>query len=424
MIASPYLFTINFETAEGRLLASKLASRYGSNLASTTDILTRVFGLRSPLAPGLSFIGAEARHRRAGKPAAGPLFSSTGTAETLEGALASCLGEAVERLSQFEREGDVALAAAIDNVSDHLAPGVQELIALMVTGSSSVRACDWVRGRDLASGREVLVPADWVLRRASDGPLRMPNTALSTGVAAGPTREDAATRAILELIERDAAALWWLGGRRGRPFALETALHREAAALIERVRLGHRGRTSWIMDITTDNRIPCVVAVSVSQAGTRMARGMAARLGLVDAIRAAIFEMCQSELALLVTELKRLQRGDDALTSVDCQHLLRASSIDAGKCQLLHPVGVPLEHAGQCAQSDASDYERLRQALVTARIDVSLVDLTRAELGIPVVAAIAPLLQRLPSDLFTPRLIRVAEETGGGQLWTGAIPLL
>ena len=39
---------------------------------------------------------------------------------------------------------------------------------------------------------------------------------LSTGSAAGPSRDAAALHGLLELIERDAASLWWRGGSRGR----------------------------------------------------------------------------------------------------------------------------------------------------------------------------------------------------------------
>ena len=69
--------------------------------------------------------------------------------------------------------------------------------------------------RSLATGSDVLVPADWCVRRA---PRRMglqPPWILGSGVAAGPDWDWAASRALLELIERDAVALWWLGGHRG-----------------------------------------------------------------------------------------------------------------------------------------------------------------------------------------------------------------
>ena len=86
----------------------------------------------------------------------------------------------------------------------------------------------WVSGKPLhtisihsSGGHDVLLPADWCLRRATGQQRLRPRTALSVGVAAGPTFDWAASRALLELVERDAASLWWIGGRRGKAVPLD-----------------------------------------------------------------------------------------------------------------------------------------------------------------------------------------------------------
>ena len=50
-------------------------------------------------------------------------------------------------------------------------------------------------------------------------------------------------------------------------------------------------------------------------------------------------------------------------------------------------------------------------------------DLTRPEFDIPVVQAIAPGLQPMPSEIATERLRRTIAATGGGHRWTKGIPL-
>jgi ribosomal protein S12 methylthiotransferase accessory factor len=63
-------------------------------------------------------------------------------------------------------------------------------------------------------------------------------------------------------------------------------------------------------------------------------------------------------------------------------------------------------------------------ALHRIGIEAALVDLTRAEFGIPVVRAVAPALQLMPSALVTDRLRREIAASGGGARHTGGIPLI
>src|SRR5690606_20245552 len=113
-------------------------------------------------------------------------------------------------------------------------PAARSLIEDLLDARSLPRAkpVPLIRGRALTSGRELLLPADWCLRRQPPGPLGMPGAALSTGCAAGPSFEAAAARALLELVERDAASLWWIGGRRARPVAAAGAANVEAVRLL------------------------------------------------------------------------------------------------------------------------------------------------------------------------------------------------
>jgi ribosomal protein S12 methylthiotransferase accessory factor len=267
------------------------------------------------------------------------------------------------------------------------------------------------------------VPADWCLRRPSGGPLGIPSAALSTGCAAGASFETAAARALLELVERDAAAIWWIGGRRAKPLSAESAEMTEAVGLLRGLRLKGSDRTSWLLDITTDLAIPCTAAVSVDAAGRGLACGLAARLAAEQAARAAILEMCQMELALQVVEAKRRERGEQAFNEVDRRHLGRAAIIDAGCCDLLHPVGCPNRERGQAADGANGELAALRDAFAHSHIEAVLVDLTRPETGIAVVHAVAPTLQMMPGDWTTERLHRVLERTGGGRRWTSGVAL-
>jgi ribosomal protein S12 methylthiotransferase accessory factor len=370
-------------------------------------------------------VGGEVDARRASLPTSlQGSFSLAGSGESLVDALASCVGEGVERLSQVERPGDVVAKHSAREAAHHATPAARGLVEGLVAARPlpPETFVPMVCGRALGSDREVLLPADWCLRTQPQGPLAIPGAALSTGCAAGPSFEAAAVRALLELVERDAASLWWIGGQHPRPLAQNGAAMAEAARLLGALRQDSRERTSWLLDITTDLEIPSVAAISVDGDGRGLSCGLAARLTFEQAARAAILEMCQMELALPIVEAKRRQRGEAALNEVDRRHLARAA-IDAGACELLHPSGVPRPESGQPVGDAAEELALLRAIFTGCGLDPVLVDLTRPEFGIAVVCARAPQLQLMPSDWATARLQHMREATGGGERWTGGVAL-
>jgi ribosomal protein S12 methylthiotransferase accessory factor len=427
-VLTPELHDIDLGSPQGKALLEAVAVRHGDLITRAASRMDRMFLLRSPWAPGLRFVGALASSPHDASPAGSvpAKVSFAGAGESLENAFAACLGEAVERLSQYERADDVT-PRRIDDVTDSLLPPFADLVVQQRRSKSASPSdmADWTAARHLGTATSSLVPSDWVLRRATEGALRDRDAALSSGAAAGASPEAAATRALLELVERDAAALWWVGGQRARPLSAETDGLAEAARLARFLRQGAPGRTSWCLDITSDLGIPVVAAVSVDPTAKGFVCGLAARLTLVDAVRSAMVELCQLEIGLMLAAAKRGQTGDHALGELDRRHLRRADTIDAQSCVLLHPVGMPQRHVDPepLPQSDAQQLECLSAALATAGIESMIVDLTRAEYGIPVVKAVAPQLQALPSSLTTTRLCDAIARTGGGNQFTGGTPL-
>jgi len=426
-LTNPTFLELDLASGEGVQLLRALASRHGHALAEFAQYMRRLFLLRSPCAPGLSFVGGEAEPLRLPRALAYPgLLSVAGSGEILEQALASCLGEGVERLSQIQQPNDVIRECSYDDAAPCVMPAARDSIERLLGASAGCRPnpIAWIRGRPLAAHGELLLPADWCLRRQPKGALAVAGAALSTGCAAGPSFEVAALRAVLELIERDAASLWWIGGRRPRPVAADSAAMAEAVRLFGTLRQGNRDRPSWLLDITTDLGVPCVVAVSTNASGRGLACGLAARLSLQQAAGAAVFELCQMELAIEVVAAKRRERGDGALNDIDRRHLARAGEIDAAECELIHPLGAPARDPERTAGDPESELAILQAAFARLQIEVALVDLTRAEIGIPVVCAVAPELQLMPGEANTKRLRREIAATGGGARWTKGVALM
>ncbi|MGL4810155.1 MAG: YcaO-like family protein [Beijerinckiaceae bacterium] len=397
-----------------RTALEEIRSDGGSLLAAMALRLDRLFRIVHPFAPGLVFVGAQAHSPVLGGPA--QAFSLAGTGLDLKGALTSCLGEAAERLSQCERQGDCAtlpLAAAMPMIDPAGLP-------LLVDGATASTAIDCVSGTDFATGAPRLLPADWALRRSKAGPFRLAGTALSSGAAAGPSLELAQARAVLELVERDAAALWWTGGRRGLALPLESPALMAGMELLELLRAGPQPRRSWLLDLTTDLAIPVIAALSCDEEGRGLACGLAARFSASDAARSAVFELMQMELALILATIKRDELSPESLTVTERQHLARAT-LAVAHCALLHPVGVGDVSRDYPAAGKLPD---LAAALRTAGISATLVDLTREDYGIPVGFAFAPALQRLPGDGITERLSAAMKAHGGGCAMTGGVALL
>jgi bacteriocin biosynthesis cyclodehydratase domain-containing protein len=83
----------------------------------------------------------------------------------------------------------------------------------------------------------------------------------SNGNAAGTTREDAILQGFLELVERDAVALWWYNRIRRPAFDLDQ-LHDPYVDRLRTFYAEDLDRTLWMLDITTDLGVPAMVAVS------------------------------------------------------------------------------------------------------------------------------------------------------------------
>ncbi|MFC7107026.1 YcaO-like family protein [Nonomuraea rubra] len=75
---------------------------------------------------------------------------------------------------------------------------------------------EWATGRDLVSGKDVLVPAPLVYLNYT----RPPHTSMhaNAGIAAGSNQRRAERSAMEELFERDAVTLWWLRGEQATRF--------------------------------------------------------------------------------------------------------------------------------------------------------------------------------------------------------------
>lgn len=394
-----------------------------ANLLQAASHFARMFELTASDAPGLVAFGAEIDPASADVLHRGsPLVGVSGIGLTMQEAFQGCVGEGIEYLSQLQRGSDALVMADGLDPARALDSTGRELVTTLLSPSADAKT-SWYSAIRLSDRRQVLLPADLCLRRPPALREFAPPFPPSIGSAAGTSREGAALHGLLELIERDAASLWWRGGRRGR--AVPGDVEEIAQAMLRGLRASVAvPRRSWLLDITTGIGAPAIAALSCRPDGFGLAFGLAARPTLQAAARSAVLEMCQIELALAVVEAKRRERGDAALNATDRNHLQRASGIDAHRCALLQPASGGSETVPLDAGNAQAAFESIVRRLAGLGIEAYSVDLTRPDVAVPVVRIVAPGLQAEPSSFATARLSAMIAQTGGGAAHVGAIPLI
>jgi ribosomal protein S12 methylthiotransferase accessory factor len=417
-----YAATPGFSADEGK---PGDETRHRALLLDAASRFVRVFQLAAPDAPGLIAFGAEFDPAIADPLHAGsPLVGVSGVGLSLQEAFQGCIGEGIEYLSQLQTESDALLPLGPDAFAKFGSQARDFLAAFSAHRRRPDAELSWHRATRLTDGCEALLPADLCLRRPPDQQEIKPPFPLSTGSAAGTSWDAAALHGMLELIERDAASLWWRGGSRGGSIPPQHEAHIMAEALQQQLRQNASARRSWLLDITTDIGVPCVAAVSCTADGFGFAFGLAARPTLKAAARSAILEMCQGERAYAVVEAKCSERGEAALNERDRVHRRRATMINADQCLLLQPTLERAEHLA-INTTDPSAVLRLTvDRLGQFGIETFGLDLTRSRLKVPVARVIAPGLQLEPSDIITKRLADMIARTGGGMKYTGGVALI
>src|SRR4051794_11175637 len=232
----------------------------------------RIFELSVPDAPGLVAFGAEVDPALADPAHAGsPPIGVSGVGSTVQEAFQGCVGEGIEYLSQLSRSADVLSRGDGTTLAAMLDPEARALIGELKRFRTPANSqLSWFPAIRLADNGKVLLPADLCLRRPQALQDFAPPFPLSTGSAAGTSWEGAALHGLLELIERDAASLWWRGGKHG--CAVQAPVDAYAVLLLQQLRAGaSSSRRSWLLDITTDIGIPCIAALSCRPDGRGLA---------------------------------------------------------------------------------------------------------------------------------------------------------
>lgn len=300
----------------------------------------------------------------------------------------SALGEAIERHSGIWREPREQRWHSWHEVADQAIhpnrlTGFSERQyrnrdVTNLTGKSKVHWVPWQFDEDaviswtsawsLTAGEPRLLPTSYCYleyREPEVAPFCLGDT---NGCAAGSTIEEAILQGLLEVIERDAAAIWWYNRIRRDGVEVPPAFVARYAEL---------GRTIDLVDITVDNGVPVIAAVS-AEAGdlTGVVIGFGAHPDPSIAADRALTEGLQCAQSLLgpIDPVQRQWLREVSLTS---DPWLTPSAVREAK-----ESGAPDRIAGAI--------EWVVGRLGDAGLEVIVLDQTLPDVGLPVVRVVVP----------------------------------
>jgi ribosomal protein S12 methylthiotransferase accessory factor len=229
----------------------------------------------------------------------------------------------------------------------------------------------------------------------------------SNGCAAGSSLEDAILQGLLELIERDAVALWWYNMARRPAFDLDAFEH----PYLQRSRqfFHARNRELWVLDLTADLGIPVAVAVS-RQCGAPtedIVLGFGAHLDPSIAVLRAVSELNQILPAALQDKDGRYQ--SDSPWEIRWWQEVRVDSHP-----FLQPLPGPHSRPGAFVSSGdvRDDLHTCVSRLAARAFEVLVIDQTRADARLPVARVIVPGLRHFWARLAPGRLYDVPVSLG------------
>jgi ribosomal protein S12 methylthiotransferase accessory factor len=205
----------------------------------------------------------------------------------------------------------------------------------------------------------------------------------SNGCAAGNTLEEAIVQGFLELVERDAYAIWWYN-RLERP-ELDLGPFNDPYVHDLKMQLAQTGRRLWVLDVTSDLGIPTFVAIThwMQNGRENIEFGSGAHFDPRIALLRALTELNQ------FLSLGLMGGGTGEKSSLDGAAPLRLEDHP-----YLIPSGGPMAQPESGSKFGHLDTREQVMACVSlakqAGLDFLVLDQTRPDIEAPVVRVIVP----------------------------------
>jgi ribosomal protein S12 methylthiotransferase accessory factor len=228
----------------------------------------------------------------------------------------------------------------------------------------------------------------------------------SNGVATGSTYPEAVLQGLLELIERDAVALWWYP----RTPVPRVDLASFGSDFLDHCEQYHRklGRELWVLDVTSDLGIPAFTGVSRKRSGEQqILMGFGAHVDARIAIERAVAETNQ-----LLTTVEHQLRSTTPYSSATTRWLRTATVEKESYLLGQSERTVDAARYQSAPQSISEALRRCLDAVKRAGLRAYALDLTRPDIDLKVVRVLCPGLRHFWARLAPGRLYDVPVSCG------------
>ncbi|HIJ06951.1 MAG: Methanogenesis marker protein 1 [Methanomicrobiales archaeon 53_19] len=320
----------------------------------------------------------------------GAISVYNGKGATPVAARVSAIMEGIERCSA-EMHSDPVKFGRYSDISREMA-AVDPVDLILPAGADRDAAIPWAAGYDIINNEEVLLPAHAVYHPLSHvyRPLHRTNT---NGIASGNTLEEAIIHGLLEVIERDAWSLVEASRYTGnRIIDITDPI---SSSIINR--FSQEGVDLILRDITSDIGIPTCAAVAddtvlcdpallVTGMGTHTAPEIALLRALTEVAQSRLTQIHGAREDTVVADMRR-QIGYERTKRLNGYWFRENGDI-------------PFERMpGHSSDDLLTDIRYVCDRIVSAGFDRVIVsDLTRPDIGIPVVRVVVPGLEVYAMD--------------------------
>lgn len=347
------------------------------------------------LAHDLTFLRAGLRNKSSGKGFTDAQARASAFCEAMERYQGLHTGEEPRRHGRLADFGGAAIHPndvmlwSERQFHDRAAWNARDLrFALVPEPFADDQECDWSPVWSLTRETTRWLPTGLLYYAAPRPSNAMLFIACSNGAAAGNTLTEAILQGSLELVERDAVAVWWYNRLRRPP--VDTS--RFTDPRIDRVLGAYErlGRPIHLIDLTHDMGIPVVAAISARRTGgpENILMGFGAHLDPQIAALRAISEVTQFYPAVAPNDLDGSPYDYDDHES---QHWWQHTTLAT------HPYLVPDPAAAPAPARLVQGTSDIGEAVLQVKgrfedrgLELLVLDQTRPDVGLPTVKVLAP----------------------------------
>jgi ribosomal protein S12 methylthiotransferase accessory factor len=374
--------------------------RFRKHVSPLTGVVTRLERIEADLPMNTNYYAAHnfsAPARNVDQLRAGLTGGSFGKGSTAEQGEASALMEAIERYSGIFQGDEIRTARRFSDFApgEAILPNDVQLFSEaqirtrhepVLHDSTPVpdpidpsAKIDWSPVWSLRDNRFKYLPTSFLYFFYS-GPAAFHTD--SNGCAAGNTREEAIVQGFLELVERDAYAIWWYN--RLRRAELDLTAFDDSYVRDVQTQFADAGRKLWVLDVTSDLGIPTYVAIMhwMKDGQENIEFGSGAHFDRRIALLRALTELSQ------FLSIGLMGGGSGEKPSLDGVTPLRLENYP-----FLMPAKNPIvPPAAGIKLADNTRDQVLACVDIASRagLDFLVLDQTRPDVEVPVVRVIAP----------------------------------